>query len=336
MSFKTAVVGCGRTANDLHAPVLEKHPEFDVVAICDIKPEALVKYAKRFPMAKQYADYKQMLASDAFDFVIILTYSHTHTEIALDFIHAGKNVLITKPWAITTDEADALISAAKRNRVIVMPFIPCHNGADVEKIKEVVACGKIGKVFRVYRAQMTFGKRSDWQTLKAYAGGYLNNWGPHIVDQVLHLAGEPVKTVYAHKRQIINPGDADDMFCSTLTTESGVILQIDHNIITDYLPNWVVQGDQGTIYVKGNEMEIHEVSYPESDDPNVYRSVTKVDKTTVHLEGKVFGDHEAIYTMIANTLKGNAYIVTLDYARHLTEVMQSIHASADEGRIVTL
>ena len=175
MAFKTAVVGCGRTANDLHAPVLEKHPAFDVVAICDIKLEALEKYSKRFPNAEQYSDYKDMLASDAFDFAIILTYSHTHTEIALDFIKAGKNVLITKPWAITTDEADALISASKKNNVIVMPFIPCHNGADVEKIKEVIASGKIGKVFRVYRAQMTFGKRSDWQTLKAYAGGYLNN-----------------------------------------------------------------------------------------------------------------------------------------------------------------
>ncbi len=336
MAFKTAVVGCGRTANDLHAKVLEIHPEFKITAICDINPEALEKYSKRFPEARKYDDYHDMLQSDEFDFVIILTFSHTHTPIALDFINAGKNVLITKPWAITTEEADALIDASKKNNVIVMPFIPCHNGADVEKLREVIAAGTIGKVFRVYRSQMTFGKRSDWQTLKSYAGGYLNNWGPHLVDQALHLVDENIKTVYAHKRQVINPGDADDMFCSTLTTESGVIVQIDHNIITDYLPNWVVQGDKGTIYVKGNEMEIHEVSYPESNDPNVYRSVTHVEKTHITLEGKIFGDHYAIYDMIADTLKGNDYVVTLDYARHLTEVMQSIHASADEGRLVEL
>ena len=217
-----------------------------------------------------------------------------------------------------------------------MPFIPCHDGADVVKLKEVIANGAIGKVFRVYRAQMTFGKRSDWQTLKAYAGGYLNNWGPHIVEQAMCLVNEPFKSVYAHKRQIINPGDADDMFCSVLTTESGVIVQVDHNIISDYLPNWVVQGDKGTIYVKGNEMEIHEISYPTADDPNVYRSVTETKKTHITLEGKIFGDHYSIYTMIANTLKGGDYIVTLDYARHLTEIMQAIHASADEGKLVNL
>lgn len=336
MAIKTAIIGCGRTANELHGPVLEKHPEFEVTAICDVNTEALEKYSTRFPAAAKYTDYHTMLQSDAFDFVIVLTYSYTHTAIALDCIRAGKNVLITKPWAITTDEADAIISTAKEYGVTVMPFVPCHNGADVEKLREVIAAGTIGKVFRVYRAQMTFGKRSDWQTLKAYAGGYLNNWGPHIVEQAMHLVEEPFKTVYAHKRQIINPGDADDMFCAMMTTESGIIVQVDHNIISDYLPNWVVQGDKGTIYVKGNEMEIHEISYPVSDDVNCYRSVTHTEKTHITIEGKIFGNHYEIYSMIAETLKGKPYVVSLDYARHLTEIMQSIHKSADEGVLVNL
>lgn len=336
MAIRTAVIGCGRTANDLHAPVLEKHPEFEVTAICDVNSDALEAYGKRFPNARKCTDYRTLLDSDEFDFAIILTFSYTHTAIALDFLNAGKNVLITKPWAITTAEADAIIAAAEKNKVTVMPFVPCHNGVDVEKLREVIAAGTIGKVFRVYRAQMTFGKRSDWQTLKAYAGGYLNNWGPHIVEQAMHLVDEPIKTIYAHKRQVINPGDADDMFCSMMTTESGVIVQVDHNIISDYLPNWVVQGDKGTIYVKGNEMEIHEISYPASDDKGVYRSATETKKTHITIEGKVFGDHYAIYSMIAETLKGKPYVVSLEYARHLTEIMQSIHKSADEGVLVVL
>ena len=336
MAIKTAIIGCGRTANELHGPVLEKHPEFDVKLICDVNQEALDKYSERFPNARKVTDYHSILNSDEFDFAIILTYSFMHTAMALDFIRAGKNVLITKPWAITTDDADSIIAEAEKNNVIVMPFIPCHDGADVVKLKEVIKEGKIGKVFRVYRAQMTFGKRSDWQTLKAYAGGYLNNWGPHIVEQAMCLVDEPIKSVYAQKRQIINPGDADDMFCSTMVTESGIIVHVDHNIISDYLPNWVVQGDKGTIYVKGNEMEIHEISYPAADDPSVYRSVTHTEKTNITLEGKIFGDHYSIYSMIAETLKGKPYIVSLDYARHLTEIMQSIHKSADEGVLVNL
>ena len=87
---------------------------------------------------------------------------------------------------------------------------------------------------------------------------------------------------------------------------------------------------------QSDEMEIHEISYPEADDPNVYRSVTETKKTKITLEGKIFGNHYEIYSMIAETLKGKPYIVTLDYARHLTEIMQSIHASADEEKLVVL
>ena len=83
-------------------------------------------------------------------------------------------------------------------------------------------------------------------------------------------------------------------------------------------------------------MEIHQISYPESNDPNVYRSVTHTEKTHITLEGKIFGDHYAIYSMIAKTLGGAPYVVSLDYARHLTEIMQSIHKSADENVLVNL
>ena len=83
-----------------------------------------------------------MLKSDEFDFAIILTFSYTHTAIALDFLRAGKNVLITKPWAITTDEADSIIKTAAENNCIVMPFIPCHDGADVVKLKELIKDGR--------------------------------------------------------------------------------------------------------------------------------------------------------------------------------------------------
>jgi scyllo-inositol 2-dehydrogenase (NADP+) len=336
MTIKTAVVGCGRTANDLHAPVLEKHPEFEVVAVCDIEPNALKKMGQRLG-CREYSNYKDMLSSDEFDFVIILTYNNNHAEIALDFLNAGKHALVTKPWALTCKEADALIEASRRQNKLVMPFIPCHWGCDLQKLKEIVAEGRIGKVFQVRRSQVTFGKRSDWQTLKAYGGGYLNNWGPHLIDQVLAFVDEPVKQVYADTRQIINPGDVEDMFYSTLITESGVIVNVEYNIQTDYLPNWVVQGDKGTIYVTENDMEIHEVSYPEENDPTAYRSAVNVKKTKITLEGKRFGDHYAIYCHIADVLNGKTpYIVTLEYARHLTQVLEAIHMSADKNELIKL
>lgn len=104
-----------------------------------------------------------------------------------------------------------------------------------------------------------------------------------------------------------------------------------------FLPNWVVQGDRGTIYIKANEMELHQISYPECEDKDVYRSPVDVKKTHITLEGKRFGDHYEIYTDIAKYIRGEAdYAIGLNHARHLTEVMCAIHESADTGRLVKL
>ncbi len=335
--IRTAVIGCGRTANELHGPVLGRHPGFEVTAVCDIEQSALDKMAAEFSCRK-YSNHKEMLkpqeAKD-FDFVIVLTFSNNHAPIALDFLNAGKNVMITKPWALNLADADSLIDASRRNGGMVIPFIPCHFGCDLAKLKELVAAGTIGKVFQVRRSQVTFGKRSDWQTLKAYGGGYLNNWGPHLVDQVLAFVDEPVKQVYAETKQIINPGDAEDMFFASMKTQSGIIVNVEYNIMTDYLPNWVVQGDKGTIYVTADDMEVHEVSYPDDNDSSAYRSAVNVKKAQIKLEGKRFGDHYAIYSHLEEVLRGKVpYIVDLNYARHLTEVMVAIHESADSGTLV--
>ncbi|MDD5603389.1 MAG: Gfo/Idh/MocA family oxidoreductase [Eubacteriales bacterium] len=334
--IRTAVIGCGRTANELHGLVLLKHPGFCVTAACDINREAAEKYGGMFS-CKTFTSHSEMLDSDDFDFVIVLTYSNNHAEIALDFLNAGKNVMITKPWALNVKDADTIIEASRENGVMVMPFIPCHFGSDLAKLKEVVAAGTIGKVFQIRRSQVTFGKRSDWQTLKAYGGGYLNNWGPHLLDQVLAFVDEPVVQVYADTKQVINPGDAEDMFYAILKTKSGVLVNVEYNIMTEYLPNWVVQGDKGTIYMTADDMEIHEVSYPVNDDPSAYRSTVNVSRTQMKVEGKRFGDHYAIYTHLENVLRGKEpYIVSLDYARHLTEVICAIHESADCGKLIKI
>jgi scyllo-inositol 2-dehydrogenase (NADP+) len=336
MAIKTAIIGYGRTAVIHHTATLKKHPEFEVVGVYDIEPEAMQNAVEQFG-CKTYHSYQEFVHSPDFEFAIVLTFSHTHAAIAVDLLNAGKNVLVTKPWAMTLDEADELTTIATRNNRKVIPFLPLHWGCDLAKIREVIASGAIGKVFQIVRSQNTFGKRVDWQTIKSYGGGYLNNWGPHLFGQAIDVLGERVKEIYAVKRQVINPGDTEDMFYAVMTTESGVLLNIEHNIATENLPHWVVRGNKGTIYVTNDEMDIHTVTHPEVIDPKAYRCDTEVQKTHLTLEGRRFGDPYIIYSHLAEVLHGKTpYAVPLADARHLTEVMVATHESADKGIIVRL
>lgn len=336
MPIKTAILGYGRSGSTLHADPIEKRPEFELTAVCDIDPVAREKAAKRFG-CRLYADYRDMLAREDLDLVVIVTRSSQHSPMACDCLAAGKNVLVTKPWALDLAGADAMIAAAERSGKLLMPWLPARWGSDLIRIKELVAAGAVGKVFQVRRSEFTFGVRFDWQTEKQYGGGYLLNWGPHLVDQPIQLIGQPVTSVYGELKQIINPGDVEDVFFAVMKTADGVTLVSEFNIGAGLLPNWVVQGDKGTLFVSDNEIEIHRVREPEPADTAAYRSKVEIEVVTERIEGDRYGDAMTIYAHIARALnRQEPYSVSLDSARSLTRTLDAIRQSAAAGQAMRL
>ena len=343
MSLKTAIIGYGRSGSTLHADPIESLPEFNLTAVCDIDPEARDKAYNRFK-CKVYENYIEMLDVEDLDLVVIVTRSDQHSKMACDCLRAGKNVLVTKPWALNINEAEAMITAAKESGKQIMPWLPARWGCDLLKLKDIVQSGTIGKVFQIRRNEFTFGVRSDWQTQKKFGGGYLLNWGPHLVDQPLQLVGKPVKSVYGEMKQIINPGDVEDVFFAVMKTEDNVTIVSEFNIGSSKLPNWVIQGDRGTIYVKETDIEIHKVVYHENLDPKAYSSPVKIDVITDNAQGtnmvtmgNRYGDSMVIYPHIARAIKGEeAYMVSPDSALKLTQLLDAIRKSSETGQVVQI
>ncbi|MDD4745175.1 MAG: Gfo/Idh/MocA family oxidoreductase [Eubacteriales bacterium] len=336
MPIRTAILGYGRSGSTLHAGPIEKRPEFELAAVCDIDPEARAKAFDRFG-CRLYTDYHDMLAKEDLDLVVIVTRSSQHSQMACDCLEAGKNVLVTKPWALNLAEADQMVAAAARSGKKLLPWLPARWGSDLLRLRELVASGAIGKVFQVRRSEFTLGVRFDWQTEKKYGGGYLLNWGPHLVDQPMQLVGTPVASVYGEFKQIINPGDVEDVFFAVLRTEDDVTIVTEFNIGAKGLPNWVVQGDRGTIFVREDEIEIHKAHFPESFDVSSYRNKVDVEVIRERLEGDRYGDAMTVYEHIARALTGQEpYRIPLDSARGLTSAMDAIRRSAETGQVVRL
>jgi len=343
MPLKTAILGYGRSGSTLHADPIEKLPEFNLTAVCDIDPAALEKAKTRF-QCNLYEDYHEMLAAEDLDLVVIVTRSDQHCQMTCDCLEAGKNVLVTKPWALNQVEAEKMIAAAKKSGKLLLPWLPSRWGADLLRLKELIDSGVIGRVFQVRRSEFTFGIRYDWQTEKKYGGGYLLNWGPHLVDQPIQLIGKPVKSVYGELKQIINPGDVEDVFFAVMKTEDDVTLVSEFNIGASKLPNWVVQGDRGTIFVHETEIEIHKANYPENFDPASYRNKVEVEVvndnaqgTNMITMGNRYGDSMVIYPHIARALRGEeTYAVSLESALNLTKVLDAVRSSAETGQVVKL
>lgn len=335
MIIKTAILGYGRSGSTLHADPIEKSADFQLVAVCDIDEQARKKAFQRFG-CKLYENHLDMLAGEDLDLVVVVTRSDQHAAMACDCLKAGKNVLVTKPWAADYAQAGAMMKQARSSGKMLLPWLPARWGCDLLRLKALLASGIIGRVFQVRRSEYAFGLRNDWQIWKKYAGGYLLNWGPHLVDQPIQLLEASIKTVYGEMRQINNPGDVEDVFYAVMKTTDDILIVSEYNIAAGATPNWMIQGDRGTIYVHQDQITIHQAAFAPPDRDG-YRSPVQMETTCETVSGNRYGDQFAIYQHIARALQGlEPYQVTPASAAGLTRILDAVRTSSEQGKVIHL
>ena len=107
-----------------HAAAYYRHPQTEVVAVCDIRQEALDNFrrdwADVWPEVRVYTDYRAMLAQEHPDLVSVCTPDHLHADITVAAANGGaKAILCEKPIATTLADTDRMIAAAEANGVLL-------------------------------------------------------------------------------------------------------------------------------------------------------------------------------------------------------------------------
>jgi predicted dehydrogenase len=187
--LKAAIIGSGLIAKLKHIPAFQKHRDkVHLAALCDLNIEAARQAASATSIPMVYADVAEMLAKEVPDIVDICTPPVTHAKLAIQALQAGSNVLIEKPMAQTIEECDAIIAAARENKVRVCvahsdlfyyPFI---------EARKLVHQGTIGafRGMRIFLSTPTdyITSRSDHWAHKL-PGGVIGETGPHVVYMTL-------------------------------------------------------------------------------------------------------------------------------------------------------
>jgi len=106
---RVAVLGAGRWANNAHLPGWARDPRCEVVATCDTEIGLAEEAAKKFGVAEASDDFRNVVSREDVDVVDVCTPSHTHNELAMAALDAGKHVLCEKPVAF--DFRDTLKAA---------------------------------------------------------------------------------------------------------------------------------------------------------------------------------------------------------------------------------
>ena len=188
--IKVGIAGLGRSGWDIHAHLLNKiQDKYEILAVCDHDETRRKEAENRFG-CKSYPDIDSLLTEKEIELAIIATPSHLHAKNTIQALKAGKNVVCEKPMATNLSDADLMIETAEQENKILSVFQNKRYAPDFLKVKEIIDSGKLGRIVLIKIAYHGFGRRWDWQTLKKFGGGTLNNTGPHAIDHALQLFGE--------------------------------------------------------------------------------------------------------------------------------------------------
>ena len=263
--IKVGIIGQGRSGRDIHRHLFENYPllqeRFDVIAVADPIPERCANSnANANPDCRHYADYKELLKDSDVELIINCSRSHKHTDISIEAMQAGYNVVCEKPLARKVSDVDRIIEVQKRTGKFFAVFQQARFRLLLDKICEVIKSGDLGKIVMVKACYHSFGRRWDWQTIQGFNGGELLNTAPHPLDQMLaiwELFGDSdPERIFAKLVNCNNAGDAEDYVKLVLEGKDHPV--IDLEVIKQCLypfKMYQVYGSNGSLTANGNTVE---------------------------------------------------------------------------------
>lgn len=222
---RTAVIGTGFWGKN-HARVYKELAETELLAICDIDAERASNVAKQLGVTP-YNSVEKMLKHEDIEAVSVCTWSTSLAKEATKAVENGKHVLVEKPMAANTKQAEKLLAASEKMGVhltvgFLMRFIP-----GLQHMKKAVENKSIGELVCA-----TAKRVSQWPE-RIGDVGVVKDTAIHDIDVMLYLFNQDPIAVYA-KTGSMRYKKFEDYAQIMLTFEGGKSAFIESNWLTPY------------------------------------------------------------------------------------------------------
>ncbi|MFB7718409.1 Gfo/Idh/MocA family oxidoreductase [Nocardia sp. NPDC056100] len=254
--IRVALVGFGLAGSVFHAPLIAAEPRMRLDVVVTSSAERAEQARREHPGVRVISTVEELFADPSgIDLVVIATPNRSHASLALQAIEAGIPVVVDKPFAVTSAEAEQVIAAADRRGVVLSVFQNRRWDGDFLTVRNLIAKGQLGEVQR-FESRMERWRpegKGGWRELGGAAdgAGYLYDLGSHLVDQALVLFG-PVTDVYCERDRRRAGVNADDDAFLALTHESGVRSHLWMSAVSAQIgPRFRVLGSESAFVIHG-------------------------------------------------------------------------------------
>lgn len=182
--IRVATVGAGWVSQNRHMPALHQDPDVTFAGV--VVPEAQLSAEGRADLQKRFGPLRFGPSLEAdwladVDAVMVGTPPDTHPDLVVSALEAGKHVLVEKPFALTTAEADRMIDAAAANDRLVSVVHNFQFGRAANHARTVIAGGGFGDVKAVFGVQSSNHERRLPSWYRELPLGLFTDEAPHLV-----------------------------------------------------------------------------------------------------------------------------------------------------------
>jgi predicted dehydrogenase len=215
---RVGVIGLGYWGPNL-VRNLHELPDAELVAVCDLRGEALETVSRRYPAIAATTRVQDLLLDDAIEAVVIATPVSSHHQLAVTALEAEKHVFVEKPLAASTDEARDLIALAETKGRVLMPGHTFLYSPPVNTIRGLVESGELGDIYFISTSRVNLGLHQPDVSV-------VWDLGPHDFSILRYWLDETPTHVSAVSRGCVMP-DTPDIAFINMEYASNVVAHVE-------------------------------------------------------------------------------------------------------------
>jgi scyllo-inositol 2-dehydrogenase (NADP+) len=347
--LNVAILGFGMSGQVFHGPMLSSLPYFNISKILtsNLKTKDLI--AKAYPKTKVVDNIEDILKDKDIDLVFVCTPNIHHYKLAKQVLMAGKNVVVEKPFTVTSQQADELIQLSKEKNKVLSVYQNRRWDSDFLTVKKIIDNRLLGDIVE-YEAHFDRYRnfiKDNWREENTEGAGMLYDLGSHLIDQALVAFGLP-NYVYADIRKQRKEAKVDDNFEIILGYNNLKVTLKVGMLVRGKLPRYILLGSNGSFvkYGMDNQEDLLKQGYnpktldtfgKESED--IWGELN-CDINGLHFVGKIEsekGNYKAFYENIYKAILGEEDLkVDPKQSRDVIRIIELCNQSAIDKNTILL
>lgn len=147
-AIRVGIVGAGNNTRVRHIPGLQAIEGVEIVSVCNRSRESSQKVADAFHIPKVYEDWRDLVAADDTNAIVIGTWPYMHCEVTCAALDAGKHVMCEARMARNAAEAHTMLKKSQAHPELVAQIVPSPFTLRVDRtIQELIADGYVGDLY---------------------------------------------------------------------------------------------------------------------------------------------------------------------------------------------